>query len=194
MFSKTFLLSSILALSVFHQIDAYWTVTERSSTKYGNFWAELSEVRFDGNTTTTPCTVDIQPAQDSHSITYDGHTAYVGCSDGPLVSLYGKNRVLKYLRVMHSKKRLNCILVEHTSSFKEYVCGNAVANLPEFSSATVPGNTSSSYSDAKPSPTEERCILGYLGIREGQGPNGACCTHSDDCLDTCVKGVCGVNP
>ncbi|KAK3807198.1 MAG: hypothetical protein J3Q66DRAFT_356944 [Benniella sp.] len=43
----------------------------------------------------------------------------------------------------------------------------------------------------KPSPT---CLAGYKGKRNGKGPNGACCSHSDDCKDTCVKGVCGVHP
>ncbi|KAK3816289.1 MAG: hypothetical protein J3Q66DRAFT_369863 [Benniella sp.] len=43
----------------------------------------------------------------------------------------------------------------------------------------------------QPTPT---CLAGYRGKRNGKGPNGACCSHSDDCKDTCVKGVCGVSP
>ncbi|KAK3816285.1 MAG: hypothetical protein J3Q66DRAFT_342135 [Benniella sp.] len=43
----------------------------------------------------------------------------------------------------------------------------------------------------KPTPT---CLAGYRGKRNGKGPNGACCSHSDDCKDTCVKGVCGLSP
>ncbi|KAK3816287.1 MAG: hypothetical protein J3Q66DRAFT_369861 [Benniella sp.] len=43
----------------------------------------------------------------------------------------------------------------------------------------------------QPTPT---CLAGYRGKRNGKGPNGACCSHSDDCKDTCVKGVCGVHP
>ena len=43
----------------------------------------------------------------------------------------------------------------------------------------------------KPTPT---CLAGYRGKRNGKGPNDACCSHSDDCKDTCVKGVCGVSP
>ncbi|KAK3817611.1 MAG: hypothetical protein J3Q66DRAFT_369435 [Benniella sp.] len=39
----------------------------------------------------------------------------------------------------------------------------------------------------KPSPT---CLAGYRGKKNGKGPNGACCSHSDDCKDTCVKGIC----
>ncbi|KAK3814055.1 MAG: hypothetical protein J3Q66DRAFT_402637 [Benniella sp.] len=40
----------------------------------------------------------------------------------------------------------------------------------------------------------DRCLTGYEDKRNGKGPNGACCSHSDDCKDTCVKGICGVHP
>lgn len=195
MLSKTLFLS-LLALSTLYKVDAFWTVTEKSSTKYGEFWAELTEVHYNGNSTEIRCTVDIQPAQDSQSITYEGHTAYVGCSGSPLVSLYGENRVLKHLRVLHSQKALNCIIAEHTPNYKEYVCGNAVPNdeTPSNSTSTKPAPSSSSSAAESSKATYETCILGYLGKRNGKGPNGACCTHSNDCLDTCVKGVCGVTP
>ncbi|KAK3814058.1 MAG: hypothetical protein J3Q66DRAFT_345522 [Benniella sp.] len=39
----------------------------------------------------------------------------------------------------------------------------------------------------KPSPT---CAAGFIGKRNGKGPDGACCSHSNDCRDTCVKGIC----
>ncbi|KAK3807199.1 MAG: hypothetical protein J3Q66DRAFT_444992 [Benniella sp.] len=39
----------------------------------------------------------------------------------------------------------------------------------------------------KPSPT---CLAGYKGKCNGKGPDGACCSNSDDCKDTCVKGIC----
>ncbi|KAK3807245.1 MAG: hypothetical protein J3Q66DRAFT_357052 [Benniella sp.] len=39
----------------------------------------------------------------------------------------------------------------------------------------------------KPTPT---CLSGYRGKRNGKGPDGACCSDSDDCKDTCVKGIC----
>ncbi|KAK3816288.1 MAG: hypothetical protein J3Q66DRAFT_401452 [Benniella sp.] len=38
------------------------------------------------------------------------------------------------------------------------------------------------------------CFPGYGGKRNGKGPNGACCSHSDDCKDTCFNGICGVHP
>ncbi|KAK3806687.1 MAG: hypothetical protein J3Q66DRAFT_421377 [Benniella sp.] len=38
-----------------------------------------------------------------------------------------------------------------------------------------------------PSPT---CTAGYKGKKNGKGPDGACCSRSDDCRDTCVKGIC----
>jgi hypothetical protein len=31
-------------------------------------------------------------------------------------------------------------------------------------------------------------------MKNGKGPNGACCSHSDDCKDTCVYGICRVHP
>ncbi|KAF9540647.1 hypothetical protein EC957_003932 [Mortierella hygrophila] len=36
------------------------------------------------------------------------------------------------------------------------------------------------------------CLPGFRGKRTGRGPNGACCSHSDDCFESCVKGVCKV--
>ncbi|KAK3814057.1 MAG: hypothetical protein J3Q66DRAFT_441737 [Benniella sp.] len=39
----------------------------------------------------------------------------------------------------------------------------------------------------KPSPT---CAAGFIGKRNGKGTEGACCSHSNDCRDTCVKGIC----
>ncbi|KAK3816286.1 MAG: hypothetical protein J3Q66DRAFT_388487 [Benniella sp.] len=58
--------------------------------------------------------------------------------------------------------------------------------------ATEPITTTTTTTLApQPTPT---CLAGYRGKRNGKGPNGACCSHSDDCKDTCVKGVCGVHP
>ncbi|KAI9307770.1 hypothetical protein BJ944DRAFT_237594, partial [Cunninghamella echinulata] len=38
------------------------------------------------------------------------------------------------------------------------------------------------------------CTKGYCGKKAGTGPNGACCSSSDDCLDTCnSNGKCGVS-
>ncbi|KAG0217549.1 hypothetical protein BGX31_000202, partial [Mortierella sp. GBA43] len=37
-------------------------------------------------------------------------------------------------------------------------------------------------------PSPGGCFGGYLGKRNGEGPNGACCSHSDDCEDSCIKG------
>ncbi|KAG2229952.1 hypothetical protein INT48_003497 [Thamnidium elegans] len=47
---------------------------------------------------------------------------------------------------------------------------------------------------SQPTATNAPCKSGYRGKRNGKGPNGACCSHSDDCLDTCVSGICGVSP
>jgi len=39
----------------------------------------------------------------------------------------------------------------------------------------------------KPTPT---CLAGYNGKGNGKGPDGACCSKSGDCKDTCVQGIC----
>ncbi|KAG1395133.1 hypothetical protein G6F60_010424 [Rhizopus arrhizus] len=36
------------------------------------------------------------------------------------------------------------------------------------------------------------CKAGYKGKKNGSGKTGACCSTSDDCVETCRKGVCGV--
>ncbi|KAF9116834.1 hypothetical protein BGW39_002573, partial [Mortierella sp. 14UC] len=53
----------------------------------------------------------------------------------------------------------------------------------------LPVTAVSPTASAKPSPS---CLSGYRGRRTGRGPNGACCSHSDDCIESCVKGVCKV--
>ncbi|KAG0220509.1 hypothetical protein B0O80DRAFT_497098 [Mortierella sp. GBAus27b] len=44
---------------------------------------------------------------------------------------------------------------------------------------------------APPKPTSS-CLAGYKGKKNGKGPNNACCSHSDDCKETCIQGVCGI--
>lgn len=38
------------------------------------------------------------------------------------------------------------------------------------------------------------CSAGYSGKKNGGGPTGACCTSSNDCIDTCTNGMCGIAP
>jgi len=57
--------------------------------------------------------------------------------------------------------------------------------VPVTPTTTNPPPTTTS--PQKPSPT---CLAGYKGKGNGKGPDGACCSLSDDCKDTCVKGIC----
>ncbi|KAI8071377.1 hypothetical protein BC940DRAFT_294307 [Gongronella butleri] len=59
---------------------------------------------------------------------------------------------------------------------------------PSASPTTTKTTTTTTKTTTKtPTPT---CIAGYKGKLNGQGPNGACCSSSDDCKETCVKGIC----
>ncbi|KAG2171707.1 hypothetical protein INT43_008087 [Umbelopsis isabellina] len=76
------------------------------------------------------------------------------------------------------------------ATFTNFVCSDAF-NLP--SSVTVaypkttPFNVSPASSAAKAGAT---CTAGFSGKKNGNGPTGACCTHSDDCHETCYQGAC----
>ncbi|KAF9900346.1 hypothetical protein EC991_007465 [Linnemannia zychae] len=55
----------------------------------------------------------------------------------------------------------------------------------------TPTTTAKPTTTVKPTPTPS-CLPGYRGKRTGKGPIGACCSHSDDCIESCVKNVCKV--
>ncbi|CEP18673.1 hypothetical protein [Parasitella parasitica] len=205
-----FIISVVVVLVLFHHTDAYWTVREKyAPRKDGTFWAELTKIEFNGNDSSEiKCRVNTNPFQDKRSIIYGKKSSYHGCTDIEKVSLHGNNRVLHYLTVLGTDEVLNCALAERTSVYKEYVCGNAIpAALPVGEipvSTPLSATTSSSKGDITVSTTTVTyipsftngvaCVTGYLGRRNGGGPTGACCSHSDDCLDTCVQGVCGITP
>jgi len=91
---------------------------------------------------------------------------------------------------------------------KVYSCGNpayyGVKGRPKPVTTTLAVPTTTTVVATKPmavaaalpltSPSYPYCIGGYKDERNGEGPDGACCSHSDDCEDTCVKGICGVHP
>ncbi|KAI8970310.1 hypothetical protein BDF20DRAFT_826256 [Mycotypha africana] len=41
-----------------------------------------------------------------------------------------------------------------------------------------------------PTATDSFCQPGFRGKKNGRGPEGACCSHSDDCQESCIKGKC----
>ncbi|KAK3814056.1 MAG: hypothetical protein J3Q66DRAFT_441736 [Benniella sp.] len=64
-------------------------------------------------------------------------------------------------------------------------CPVATVTVPvTVTTATPPKPTTT---PPKPSPT---CAAGFIGKKNGQGRDGACCSHSNDCRDTCVNGIC----
>ncbi|KAG1102920.1 hypothetical protein G6F42_017294 [Rhizopus arrhizus] len=63
-------------------------------------------------------------------------------------------------------------------------CVKGVCNGP--TKPTKPTKTST----AQPSSTPGTCTAGSSGLGKGDGYNGYCCKSSDDCFESCVKGVC----
>ncbi|KAI9279613.1 hypothetical protein BY458DRAFT_502303 [Sporodiniella umbellata] len=54
-----------------------------------------------------------------------------------------------------------------------------------------PVNTKTVTTTTAPKPTTTpTCTEGSKGLKNGDGYKGYCCKNSDDCRDTCVKGVC----
>ncbi|KAI9485256.1 MAG: hypothetical protein EXX96DRAFT_471815 [Benjaminiella poitrasii] len=43
---------------------------------------------------------------------------------------------------------------------------------------------------ACPTTSPSSCQTGFSGKKNGMGPEGACCTHSNDCQESCIKGKC----
>ncbi|KAK4510494.1 uncharacterized protein ATC70_004924 [Mucor velutinosus] len=211
MFANAYLmLSAVALLLLVHHTEAYWTVREKyAPRKDGTFWAELTKIEFNGvDSSEIKCRVNTNPFQDKNSIIYGKKSGFHGCDGVEKVSLHGNNRVLHYLTVLDSEEVLNCVLAEKTSVYKEYICGNAtpaalpVGEVPVSIAANVASSTTNSGLTVSittvtyiPSFTNGvACVSGYSGQRNGGGATGACCNHSDDCLDTCVQGVCGITP
>ncbi|KAI8353302.1 hypothetical protein EDC96DRAFT_466556 [Choanephora cucurbitarum] len=56
----------------------------------------------------------------------------------------------------------------------------------------LPQTTEKATTTKKTSPTSTSCIAGVAGKKEGNGKTGYCCKTSDDCLETCRQGKCGL--
>ncbi|CAO3651819.1 unnamed protein product [Cunninghamella blakesleeana] len=126
------------------------------------------------------------------------------------LTVKGAGNVLSSLENVSTKESYPCFFVEHKLRFSIYACGKQVPVLSDVSttttttipaaSATTTSSSSSSTttkssSSLKPtSTTAPSCKTGYCGKKRGNGPTGACCSSSDDCLDTCnSNGKCGVS-
>ncbi|KAF9348546.1 hypothetical protein BGX34_002420, partial [Mortierella sp. NVP85] len=82
--------------------------------------------------------------------------------------------------------------VATTTASRVATCSIVTVTIPVTVATTNPPRTTTdppkpTTTPPKPSPT---CFAGYKGKRNGKGPDSACCSHSDDCKDTCVKGIC----
>ncbi|CAO3651718.1 unnamed protein product [Cunninghamella blakesleeana] len=127
------------------------------------------------------------------------------------VTAKGVGNVLSSLENVSTKESYPCFFVEHKLRFSIYACGKQVPVLSDVSATTttipVASATSSSSSSSSSSTTTKSssslkptssvvpsCKTGYCGKKSGNGPTGACCSSSDDCLDTCnSNGKCGVS-
>ncbi|CEJ02259.1 hypothetical protein RMCBS344292_16268 [Rhizopus microsporus] len=67
-------------------------------------------------------------------------------------------------------------------------CIKGKCNGPKAPSTTTTATTIKN--TGSPSPTPNSCISGVKGKKRGNGFNGYCCSTSDDCRDSCIKGKC----
>ncbi|CEJ04344.1 hypothetical protein RMCBS344292_18308 [Rhizopus microsporus] len=54
----------------------------------------------------------------------------------------------------------------------------------------APSTTTTTKNTGSPTPTPSSCISGVKGKKKGNGFNGYCCSTSDDCRESCIKGKC----
>ncbi|KAI9299335.1 hypothetical protein BJ944DRAFT_245382 [Cunninghamella echinulata] len=94
-----------------------------------------------------------------------------------------------------------CIRVDENYKFTTYVCANdidkdliAVPTPDPIINKPLPVPTPSTTTLKASSTSISTCTKGYCGLKAGTGKTGACCSSSDDCLDTCnSNGKCGVS-
>ncbi|KAG1150846.1 hypothetical protein G6F37_001594 [Rhizopus arrhizus] len=55
----------------------------------------------------------------------------------------------------------------------------------------TPAKTTTTKKDSSPTDTSS-CTPGSRGKKRGDGKDGYCCSSSDDCLETCRQGKCGI--
>ena len=130
---------------------------------------------------------------------------YGGCKNQSLVSLVGQGSTLYYLQHQDGSK-IGCTLSRNDSDFDSYLCADkfpiqAITTTSRTTSSNIMTKTTSSTTGTKTTSSKTStttvvaCKSGYSGKKNGGGPTGACCTSSDDCLDTCnSNNICGVHP
>ncbi|CAO3649280.1 unnamed protein product [Cunninghamella echinulata] len=136
------------------------------------------------------------------------------CRD--LSEVYYFKGVGNYLTALgrHMDSDIPCIRVDESYKFSTYVCGNAINKDlievptpdPTISKPSPIPTPDPSISKSSPIPTPSTttlkpsstpvptCTKGFCGLKAGTGKTGACCSSSDDCLDTCnSNGKCGIS-
>lgn len=73
--------------------------------------------------------------------------------------------------------------------YKGFCCKNSDDCFESCVSGVCNGPTQPTKTSTSPAPTGT-CAAGSSGKGKGDGYNGFCCKSSDDCVDTCVKGIC----
>ncbi|ORE02472.1 hypothetical protein BCV72DRAFT_297726 [Rhizopus microsporus var. microsporus] len=68
--------------------------------------------------------------------------------------------------------------------------GSSTATSSTTTATVTQTTTSAATGTITSCPTPSSCKSGYRGKRNGKGPEGACCSHSDDCQESCIKGKC----
>ncbi|KAI8350132.1 hypothetical protein BD560DRAFT_376510 [Blakeslea trispora] len=85
-----------------------------------------------------------------------------------------------------------CIKGKCNGPVNTNIPGDAVATQKTTTQTTTKSISTTTATTKSTSPTSTSCIAGVAGKKKGNGKTGYCCTTSDDCLETCRSGKCGL--
>ncbi|KAG2229953.1 hypothetical protein INT48_003498 [Thamnidium elegans] len=140
-------------------------------------------------------------------------TGYCGPTKVSIASV-GKGIDLYYLRFKETGEALNCMVMENISEHNLFICCDPLPRSTAVIMTTATTTTITTTTTATTTtttavtvtttattttttitttilPPSPSCTTGYLGKNNGKEPTKACCSHINDCKDSCVKGVCG---
>ncbi|GAA5814306.1 hypothetical protein MFLAVUS_007800 [Mucor flavus] len=217
---KFSLLLTVLAANAFIQCNAadyYWSVAVEKNPADKVFNFKVASWRTDLRTSVltgsfeSPICFFTIGGFGAFSDIYTGKEVAICNRDGLDTELrfYGSGTTLTHIQVVDDTPVEHCMLVDNNASSKTYLCSSEfpkviipVTTTTTTTTTVVPTTTitsttitssstaSSSSSTAATTPAPS-CTVGYLGKGNGKGPTNACCSTSDDCKDSCVKGLCG---
>jgi hypothetical protein len=192
-----------LIVLLFNGVLGFWVVDiNKTPGAYNQKWATVMDLE----TASTSLNGTVQTLC-AFSFGYNGSIhfnsdEYGGCYNGTSVALITENSTLLYLQQLHGSK-IGCQLSESDDEFDSYLCADkflvaslttqttTIASATQSTTIKPTSTKTTSTTSAKPTTT---CTSGFSGKSNGGGPTGACCKTSNDCEDTCTKGVCGVHP